>query len=95
MVNYTHRVYDYIPCIMYTRGFFLTQILIYLPMRKTIFLRELLFLTYPIIRGACIACLEDEIDIINVHRDQDYVHGLCKGCLLKVGPRCPVCRERF
>jgi len=95
MVNYTTRVYDYIPCILYTRGFLLTQILIYLPIRKTIFLRELLFSTYPVLTGSCTTCMEDGIKIINVHRDRNYVHGLCKECLLRVGQRCPVCRERF
>ena len=83
------------PCILFLKGQHLEEILVYLPVRPTDFLRELKYHFYPTRQGSCVVCLEDNTTVVNVHAN-DYAHEMCNDCLLKLKKReCPICREEI
>jgi hypothetical protein len=82
--------HDFMPCILFTSGFYLQEILIYLPIQNFLFFRELKYYFYKKIQTNCIICYEDKL-CINVH-DNHYEHCICMNCLLKLNNTCPLCR---
>jgi len=83
--------YEFMPCILFTSGFFLQEILIYLPLQNFPFHRQLKYYFFQTNKDQCIICLEDNIDCYNVHQDK-YKHNICKNCILKIDSICPICR---
>lgn len=85
-INY----HDFMPCILFTNGFFLQEILIYLPFHTFTFFRELKYTFLPIEYCECGVCFE-ETQCINVH-DNQYHHCFCLQCILQLHQVCPICR---
>ena len=88
------NVVDFLPCVLFTKGLLLQEMLIYMPFQKPLYLKELRYYFIPKESGQCVICMEDKDDLINVHQD-DYHHVLCSGCLLKLENECPVCRQKM
>jgi len=82
--------HDFMPCILFTSGFFLQEILIYLPIHQFTFFRELKYYFYEKQFTSCIVCFEEKI-CVNVHQNQ-FNHCICMSCLLKLNQYCPICR---
>lgn len=78
------------PCLIFTKGMRILEILIYMPTQELLYIREMRYYFLPKIEGECVICLEVKKDLINVHKDQ-YHHDVCVPCLVKID-RCPVCR---
>jgi hypothetical protein len=82
--------YEFMPCILFTMGLYLQEILIYLPFQNFSFHRELKYHFVKKIEYKCSVCLETK-NCINVHENQ-YLHCVCTECILKIESVCPVCR---
>jgi hypothetical protein len=82
--------HEFMPCILFTMGLYLQEILIYLPFQNFSFHRELKYHFISKIDFQCSVCLEDK-KCINVHQNQ-YNHCVCNECILKIENTCPVCR---
>lgn len=78
------------PCIIFTKGFQMLEILIYTPSIDITFLKELRISFLPKIDDHCTICLEKKDNIINLHQDH-FKHYVCKDCLIKID-KCPICR---
>lgn len=91
LVNYYYTSKcDFIKINILTRGYTITDIIIYMPETNRSFLRELLYLSYPRITETCYICYEEKKNIINLH----YDHQFCLDCLLQLKQKkCPICRE--
>ena len=83
-------LFEFIPCILFTQGSFIHQILIYLPVQILSYLRELKYMFLPRSLDTCSICLEEK-KVINVHQNQ-YSHHCCLSCLLCIEKKCPICR---
>ena len=81
---------EFMPCILFTCGFFLQEILIYLPSQTFPFHRELKYHFLPKHPHKCAVCLES-LDCYNVHQNH-FDHMVCPQCLFRFPPQCPVCR---
>jgi hypothetical protein len=82
--------YEFMPCILFTNGLYLQEILIYLPFQNFTFHKELKYHFVDKIDYQCSICLENK-KCINLHNNQFY-HCVCKDCILKMDNFCPVCR---
>jgi len=85
---------DFMPCVLFTKGFVIQELLIYLPFQKFMYLRELKQYFLPTVHGTCAVCLETKPKVINLHQNE-FLHCLCNECLLKIGDDCPVCRQSY
>lgn len=83
--------HEYLPCILFTKGFYIQEILIYMPIQNLPFLRELKYYWYARFTERCCVCLDEKDNIINVHQNA-YHHLVCFNCLLRIEPICPICR---
>jgi len=91
--NLGSNSFEYSSCILFTKGFLIKEILIYLPTREISYLRELKYFFYPHYLDICNICLEENKKVINVHNDK-YHHTFCLSCLLQLYYRvCPLCRK--
>lgn len=86
------NVVDFMPCVLFTKGLVLQEILIYMPFHKPLYLKELKYYFAPKEAGQCVICLEDNHPVINLHQDE-FQHCVCQPCILKIEDRCPVCRQ--
>lgn len=86
--NLNHH--EFMPCIIFTTGLYIQEILIYLPFQSFTFHRELKYHFVEKMDFKCSVCLEDK-PCINVHGNQ-YNHCVCTDCILKIEDVCPVCR---
>lgn len=86
-----HVIYEYTPCILFTRGMNLEEILIYMPKQEMVFLRELRYRFWPRAENICSLCCEPRSDIINLHKNE-YHHECCIRCIMRWGFTCPFCR---
>ncbi|NDE13756.1 hypothetical protein EBZ80_02385 [bacterium] len=82
--------HEFMPCVLFTSGMYLQEILVYLPYQTFAFHRELVYHFVPRIDNQCSVCLEEK-QCINVH-DNVFNHCVCPTCLLRIEPKCPVCR---
>lgn len=82
--------HEFMPCILFTTGLFLQEILIYLPFQNFVFHRELKLLNMDKVFMKCPVCLEEK-QCINLHMNM-YNHCVCKDCALKIENSCPICR---
>jgi len=82
--------HDFMPCILFTSGFFLQEILIYLPAQSFSFFRELKYSFFQKQWSSCVICFEEK-DCVNVHENH-FNHCICLPCLLKMNHLCPICR---
>lgn len=91
LVNYYYTSKcDFIKLNILTKGYNITDIIIYMPETDRSFLRELLYLPHPRITDTCYICYEEKKNIINLH----YDHKFCLDCLLQLNQKkCPICRE--
>jgi len=86
---------DYLPCILFTKGLLLEEILIYMPIQKLLYIRELQYSFFNRSIDQCCICLDVRDDVINVHQNQ-YHHVICSECLLQIHPPlCPICRQKI
>ena len=83
--------YTIIDCDIYTVGYQLISLYIYLPKNNRSFLNELIYKFYPKITDECCICYETKTNIINIHQNE-YKHFVCISCLVKI-KNCPICRE--
>lgn len=87
--HYTSKC-DFINLNILTKGFVITDIIIFMPETNRSFLRELLYLQFPRKSSICYICYEEKKNIINLH----YDHNFCLDCLLQLKQKkCPICRE--
>lgn len=84
------NIFEFMPCILFTTGFYLQEILIYLPFQSFPFHRELHYYFVEKMMYSCAICLEEKL-CINVHQNI-YNHCVCQECILKIESACPVCR---
>ena len=91
LVNYYYTLKcEFIKLNILTKGYVITDIIIYMPQTNRTFLRELLYLPLPRITDTCYICYEEKKNIINLH----YDHQFCLDCLLQLEQKkCPICRE--
>jgi hypothetical protein len=82
--------HEFMPCILFTTGFYLQEILIYLPFQNFSFHRELKYRFLEKKEYKCAICLEDKM-CVNVHSN-DYNHCICTECILRIDSVCPICR---
>jgi hypothetical protein len=82
--------HEFMPCIIFTTGLYIQEILIYLPFQNFTFHRELKYHFVPKMDYQCSVCLDEKL-CINVH-DNQYNHCVCSECILKIEDTCPVCR---
>lgn len=82
--------HEFLPCILFTTGLYLQEILIYLPFQNFSFHRELKYYFTEKIEYQCSICLEEK-RCINLHQN-NYHHCVCTECVLKIDNQCPVCR---
>lgn len=83
---------DYLPCILFTKGLLLQEILIYMPSEKISYLRELHYYFFPRSLNKCCVCLDIRPDVMNIHQDR-FHHSICSECILRIQPPlCPICR---
>lgn len=86
--------HEYMPCVLFTKGFRLEEMLIYMPVQKHVFLRELKYHFFPRIYTTCAVCLEEKYNAVNLHPGKSYAHHLCLSCVLRLSdPICPLCRQ--
>ena len=78
------------PCVIFTRGLQIVELLVYVPTSEFVFLRELRYHFMEKITDVCAICLEENKGVIDVHQN-GYHHYVCVLCLLKVN-KCPLCR---
>jgi len=81
---------EFMPCILFTNGFFLQEILIYLPFQNFCFHRELKLKFLQKMEYKCAICLETK-PCINLHQNT-FNHCVCVDCALKIENTCPLCR---
>jgi len=86
------NVIEFMPCVLFTKGLQLQEILIYMPFQKLLYLREIKCSFLPKTRKQCIICFDDERSTINVHQDK-FDHCVCTSCLLRIDNVCPLCRQ--
>lgn len=87
-----HIHYDYMNCVLFTIGFHIKEILIYMPKNSFPFFRELKYYFFPQEKDTCSICLEKK-RVINVHKDRFY-HYICLSCITQLQyPLCPLCRQ--
>ena len=86
----TPNNHEFMPCILFTTGLYLQEILIYLPFQSFPFHRELRYYFIDKMDYQCVVCLENK-KCINVHQNT-YNHCVCPECILKIDSLCPVCR---
>lgn len=87
----TSKDCEFMPCILFTSGFLLQEILIYLPSQTFSFHRELYYFFFPQTPFSCMVCLEQKL-CYNVHNDS-FEHMVCRDCLLCINSQCPLCRK--
>lgn len=86
---------DQFPCILFLSSLQLDEILMYLPPRPMMFLKEIRLRNIALLKGFCVICLEQNTDVVNVHQD-NYHHEMCKDCLLQYpNSQCPICRRKM
>lgn len=93
LITYSDSImnnHEFMPCILFTTGLYLQEILIYLPFQNFTFHRELKIKFLLKVNDKCSICLEDK-ECINVHQNQ-YHHAICSECIMKIDNTCPVCR---
>jgi len=80
-------------CILFLRGVLLEELLIYVPDRLSLVLRELKYKMHGrTSRGPCIICFEDDRLLYQVH-DTIPLHEFCLQCIMKLQDQsCPLCR---
>jgi len=88
--NLNPNNHEFMPCILFTIGFVLQEILIYLPFQNFTFHKELKYYFVSKMRYKCSVCLEEK-DCINLHKNL-YNHCICMQCILKIDNVCPLCR---
>jgi len=89
--SFDQGCYEYTPCILFTKGLCLEEMLIYLPPQELSFLKELRFFCKGFENGSCHLCCFDKKNIVNLH-DNRFDHKCCMDCILKWGDTCPFCR---
>jgi hypothetical protein len=89
--NYQGMI-DFFPCVLFTKGLQLQEILIYMPFQKPTYLRELRMHFVPKMQGSCVICFEEGSKMINLHQDQ-FHHSVCMNCYMKLDNQCPMCRQ--
>lgn len=77
------------PCIIFTRGLKILELLIYMPLQEFRYLKELQYFFYPKTEAGCVICYERG-NVINIHRDE-FEHCVCMECLVRIN-QCPLCR---
>lgn len=87
------NVVDFMPCVLFTKGLYLQEMLIYMPFQKPNYLKELKYYFLPKETGQCVICMDDKTDLINLHQN-DFKHVVCSECILKIENECPVCRQK-
>ena len=85
--NPNNQVYE--NCIIFTKGYKITEILIYLPTHELKFLRELIYNFYQKSTGFCDICFEKKENMVFV----DNYHQFCVDCILQMNKKCPICRQ--
>jgi len=88
------NVVDFMPCVLFTKGLVLQEMLIYMPFQKPTYIKELKYYFVPKVSGQCVICLDDKETLINLHQD-DFMHCVCSECILKLETDCPVCRQKI
>ena len=95
LINYhvdkNPRNHVYENCVIFTKGYKITEIIIYLPTHEFTFLRELKYHFYEKTVGYCTICFETKSNMVHV----DSFHQFCLDCILKTIPKCPLCRQRI
>jgi hypothetical protein len=87
--NPNNQVYE--NCIIFTKGYKITEILVYLPTHELKFLRELVYHFYEKSSGLCDICFEKKTNMVSV----DKYHKFCLDCILKTNKKCPICRQNI
>jgi hypothetical protein len=93
LITYSDTLYkshEFMPCILFTTGLYLQEILIYLPFQNFPFHRQLKVHFIDKIFDKCSICLENK-NCINVHQNK-YNHFICSDCILYIDNTCPICR---
>jgi hypothetical protein len=92
MIPFHHLRHDYMNCVLFTIGFNIKEILIYMPKQTFPFFRELKYYFFPQENDTCSICLEKK-RVINVHKDK-FHHYICLSCITRLQyPLCPLCRQ--
>lgn len=92
--NHIRSVIDFMPCVLFTKGLCLQEMLIYMPFHTQTYIKELHYYFVPKITGQCVICLDEKTDLINVHQNE-FLHCVCSQCILKIDTECPVCRQKI
>lgn len=81
---------DSLPFIIFTQGYQLIELLLYLPaFKQQTLLREIVYRSHSIREGECPICMEQK-NLVNLHQNE-FHHEVCKTCLFRL-TQCPMCR---
>jgi hypothetical protein len=86
-----NAVTEMTPCVIFTKGLKILELLIYMPTNDLVYIRELQYSFLPKLEAECVICMEDRKDVINIHQN-NYEHYVCMSCVLQI-KKCPICRE--
>jgi len=83
--------FHFCPIRLKTRGKNIVQVRLTLPQSGKLYLRELVYSFYEKSTNECPICYENKNNIITIH----FSHFFCFDCLMKIGPLCPICRQKI
>jgi hypothetical protein len=84
-------VTDMSPCVIFTKGLKILELLIYMPTNDLVYIRELQYYFFPKVEAECVICMDDRKDVMDIHQN-NFEHYVCMSCVLRI-KKCPVCRE--
>jgi hypothetical protein len=79
------------PCVIFTKGLKILELLIYMPTNDLVYIRELQYYFFPKVEAECVICMDDRKDVMDIHQN-NFEHYVCMSCVLRI-KKCPVCRE--
>lgn len=87
--------FEFLPCVLFTKGMYLKELLLYLPEQKLKYMRELKYYFTKRTEGMCQICCEEDSLLVNIHGNiSNLKHEMCEDCLWKLSSsQCPFCRQ--
>lgn len=90
LITFSQTCQDMTPCVIFTKGLSILELLIYMPPNDFAYIRELKYFFFPRVNAECVICMETHNNVINIHQDR-FNHYICLKCVVKI-TKCPLCR---
>lgn len=90
LITFSQAYQEMTPCVIFTKGLQIIELLIYMPAHTFSYMRELRYHFLPHMRAECVICLENKSNVYNIHQNH-FQHNVCLSCVLKI-TKCPLCR---